>query len=304
VVVLAIDVRYITRALEATYKDVLVRSGEPSGLDYIEKIIQIPYRVRTVSVAGIKRFLSVQMDFEPQASGEQGPEPGAVTTTPVDQTDDAKAGDQAQNAKLAESVSAVRAQPVSLPTSVLKFEADDYAVISESCSTIVVSPRAMKRLVNVFKLMKIIWHGQGLEEGPDRNVKKVMLSILALCSRYPEVLRKLLADMENYFRDEASDLSQPLAKYLSGRATQGAIAALYPPDWTQVASVLNIDTFFPSKLSFSRLGEANLHLLSSFSFVGETDAEREATLTRGFYSAPPDRARAPEPPDPGSFGLP
>jgi len=36
VVIIAIDVRYVTRALEKEYKDVLVRSGEPSGLDYIE----------------------------------------------------------------------------------------------------------------------------------------------------------------------------------------------------------------------------------------------------------------------------
>src|ERR1041384_5499761 len=45
VVVIAMDVRYITRALETQYRGILVRRGDPSGLDYIEKIIQIPYQV-------------------------------------------------------------------------------------------------------------------------------------------------------------------------------------------------------------------------------------------------------------------
>ncbi|WP_036947477.1 P-loop NTPase fold protein, partial [Pseudanabaena sp. PCC 6802] len=47
-VVLAIDERYIARALEKVYQGVLSRKGNPSGIDYIEKIIQIPYRVRPV----------------------------------------------------------------------------------------------------------------------------------------------------------------------------------------------------------------------------------------------------------------
>jgi hypothetical protein len=237
-----------------------------------------------VSPAGAERFLSAQMDFKTEATAEREPGTGEQSDTDVQNVDKAEAARQVQKAKLAESASRARAQPANLPSSVLKFDADDYAVISESCSTIVVSPRAMKRLVNVFKLMKIIWHRQGLEEGPDREVKKAMLSILALCSRYPEVLRKLLTNMENYFRDDASNLSAPLAGHLAETAEIGAATALYPPDWHQVANVLNIDTFFPSTLSFSRLGEANLHLLSSFSFVGETDSEREATLTRGYYS--------------------
>ena len=43
VLVIAVDLRFVTRALEKQYSQVLERDGEPSGLDYIEKIIQVPY---------------------------------------------------------------------------------------------------------------------------------------------------------------------------------------------------------------------------------------------------------------------
>ena len=110
-----------------------------------------------------------------------------------------------------------------------------------------------------------------------------MLSILALCARYPEVLRKLLAEMESFFRAENNDLQKSLVEFVEETCNEGAKIALYPPDWDQVTVAVKDPNFFPEDLTFSRLGEANLYLLSSFSFVGETDSEREATLQRGYY---------------------
>ncbi len=45
VVVLAVDMRYITRALEKEYEGILDPHNRPSGHDYVEKIIQIPYQM-------------------------------------------------------------------------------------------------------------------------------------------------------------------------------------------------------------------------------------------------------------------
>jgi hypothetical protein len=281
VVIIAMDVRYVTRALEAQYKEVLVRSGEPSGLDYIEKIIQIPYRVRTVSTPAIKSFLRSQMEIveeetEEKVADEQQPQ---VEQAPGG---DDSPDDQAKKARLSASAQASQSKPADLPTEVIQFETDEYTAISAACSALAVSPRTMKRLVNVFKLLKIIWYRQGLEKGPGMDVKHAMLSILALCARYPEVLRKLLADLEAAYRAKTPG-DKRLVDLLIERCEQGAAVALYPPDWHRVAESLRQEHFFPHDVTLSRLEEANLHLLSSFSFVGETDAEREATLRRGFY---------------------
>jgi len=283
VVIIAIDVRYVTRALENEYKGVLVRSGEPSGLDYIEKIIQIPYRVRTVSAPAVRKYLHSQMDINEKTEDESPADEGQRQQPGLQNEPADKADDQAKKARLKASVQAAQTESIRLPTKAIQFEPEEYAVISESCSALAVSPRTMKRLVNVFKLLKIIWYRQGLEDGPVIDVKKAMLSILALCAAYPEVLRKLLAEMEAFYRDTSNDLKKPLVGFLVQRCEEGAKVALYPPDWEQVADALQDENFFPGALTFSRLKEANLHLLSSFSFVGETDAEREATLQRGYY---------------------
>ncbi|MBD2359524.1 hypothetical protein H6G41_34130 [Tolypothrix sp. FACHB-123] len=64
VVVLAIDDRYIARALEKVYEGVLKRGGKPSGIDYLEKIIQIPYRMRSISQSTIEYYLTSHMEIE------------------------------------------------------------------------------------------------------------------------------------------------------------------------------------------------------------------------------------------------
>jgi hypothetical protein len=285
VVVIAIDVRYVTRALENQYRGVLVRSGEPSGLDYIEKIIQIPYRVRPVAAEGVERYLSSQMDVLEEER------PGAPEEEEAEDLEALETGDsadqQAAKARLAESAQAAFSESITLPTRALEFDPEEYVAISAACSALPVSPRTMKRLVNVFKLLKIIWYRKGLESGPMIDVKRTMLSILALCSAFPEVLRKLLSEMDVFYRDDSNELDRNLVEFLVERCLAGAKVALYPPDWEQVAETIAHN--FPASVSFGSLKEANLHLLISFSFVGETDSEREATLRRGFYkNAIPD----------------
>ncbi len=283
VIVIAIDVRYVTRALENEYRGVLIRSGEPSGLDYIEKIIQIPYRVRSVSKPGVIKFMRSQMEIlEKKKSEKPSPDIEAESENIVSEPGD-MANKQVENARLAVSARAARTESIIISTEAIQFDPEEYAAITESCSALAVSPRTMKRLVNVFKLLKLIWYRQGLEAGPFIDIKKAMLAILALCSRYPEVLRKLLAEMEAYYRNSSNKLKRPLVEFLVERCKEGAREALYPPDWERVADAIRDNDFFPQDLDFSRLKEANLHLLSSFSFVGETDSAREATLQRGFY---------------------
>jgi predicted KAP-like P-loop ATPase len=69
IAVLAIDERYITRALEKYYKDVLLRHGSPSGTDYLEKIIQIPYRVRPIMSNALETYLWDQVVIQDNATG-------------------------------------------------------------------------------------------------------------------------------------------------------------------------------------------------------------------------------------------
>jgi len=61
IAILAIDERYITRALADHYKGVLPLKGRPSASDYLEKIIQIPYRIRPISEQALRQYLRAQI---------------------------------------------------------------------------------------------------------------------------------------------------------------------------------------------------------------------------------------------------
>lgn len=61
IAVLAIDERYINRALAQHYKGVLSLQGRPSAADYLEKIIQIPYRIRPIAEDALRSYLRAQV---------------------------------------------------------------------------------------------------------------------------------------------------------------------------------------------------------------------------------------------------
>ena len=69
IAVLAVDERYITRALEKFYEGVLSRRGRPSGTDYLEKIIQLPYRVRPIMANTLESYLRSQVVIQDSATG-------------------------------------------------------------------------------------------------------------------------------------------------------------------------------------------------------------------------------------------
>lgn len=69
IAVLAVDERYITRALEKHYEGVLHRRGSPSGTDYLEKIIQLPYRVRPIMPNTLESYLRSQIVIQDGGSG-------------------------------------------------------------------------------------------------------------------------------------------------------------------------------------------------------------------------------------------
>ncbi|BBO70952.1 hypothetical protein DSCA_48820 [Desulfosarcina alkanivorans] len=291
VVVLAIDVRYVTRALEMAYQGVLVRGGDPSGLDYIEKIIQVPYRVRPVSAAAVGGFLRAQMmikkeDLPAAEAVPEETEPGSSGAGPQAGRDDAE---EPEAARLSVARSA-RTELRVLPTDVLKFSRREHETISACCSTLEVNPRAMKRLVNVYKLLKIIWHRRGFREGPGEAVQKAMLALLVLGATYPEVMRQVLHAMERQYTLGRRRTDACIGKTVSDLCGQRAAASILAADWTAVADAFMSPEFFPREVTFRDLQEINLRLVSSFSFVGENDPQREAALRREGLATPPDGA--------------
>jgi predicted KAP-like P-loop ATPase len=70
IAVIAIDERYMIRALERHYDGMLLKVGSPSCTDYLEKIIQIHYRVRPVSSNILESYLRSQFVLQDLDSAE------------------------------------------------------------------------------------------------------------------------------------------------------------------------------------------------------------------------------------------
>lgn len=290
VIVMALDVRYITRALEKEYRHVLIRYGEPSGLDYIEKIIQVPYRVRAIQDEAMSGYLRPQMDIVVQRKPERPaalisdpdvktiPDPGSG---PDEMLPASEPGGQAPPPSERDEYSEneVANEPLGqpVPMTIVKFLEHEPGLLADCCSKVIVSPRATKRLINVFKLLKIIWNRRKLEHGPLDDVKRVMLMLLTLSARHPEVLRVLLRDLEDEYR-KAPPKNKQVANFLVRRCKAEQAAAIRPGEWKRVREIIADESVFPRKVTFTDVGVENTRLIISFSLVGETDPERELSL--------------------------
>ena len=297
VVVLAMDVRYITRALEKVYAGVLTRDGEPSGLDYIEKIVQIPYRVRPIHDDALAGFLAQQMVISERVEAETedglGEEPDDFSSgylSTVQQ--DTLAPEPSPSAKgpplSAEaldlsppSAPAPSAEPTAgstpsesvsqrrpwlrgvLPTRIVEFQPEEFDLLESALRQVDLSPRASRRLVNVCKLMKIVWFRRGMGAGPALEIKEAMFGLLVTAAHHPEVMRELLVDLE---RASWEDHSQTLLGFLNERCESGCLSV---PEGFRQAAKQTLARVLPKTLQLRQLEREQLVLVSSFSFVGE-----------------------------------
>lgn len=281
IVVIAMDVRYVTRALEHEYAGVLSPYGEPSGLDYIEKIIQIPYRVRPASESAVESFLWGQMSPKvDKANGQSDTinvqSDSGINGGPPNEKNEFSEGEEGRTPVSYSQQTELRI----LPTETLHFSKEEYEMIAECCSVFDVSPRTMKRLVNVFKLMKIIWYRDKMGNGPADDIKKTMLSILVISARYPEQMRELLHLMERKYVQEDVIADLNVVEFLTKHCLKNKEIALIPQAWTEVSEALSNEDLVSQEITFAELHEQHLHLVSSFSFVGESDPQRQVELQK------------------------
>ena len=172
-----------------------------------------------------------------------------------------------------EPPSGPRARPV--PLEIIRFEPDEPGLLARCCNSTIVSPRAAKRLINVFKLLKIIWNRRGLGPGPDAPVKHAMLMLLSLSARHPEAMRVLLRALEEGFRGKGPPTTRKLRTFLVERCEEEAERSLWPQEWERVKGLISNDGVLPEDLTLHEMTIENVRLVTSFSFVGETDPERE-----------------------------
>lgn len=273
VVVIAMDVRYVTRALEKEYAGILVRDGEPSGLDYIEKIVQIPYRVPGIAPGVMRSFLQGQMGDIIQTTVKE-----KVTVVPEDTGDTGPVG-VTEEIGLETPVFEASYDPESeeptepLPTRVQLFDETELSLLADCCNAVSVSPRAGRRLVNVFKLLKIIWYHRGMHREPSAEVKRIMMFLLALSSVQPVIMRQVLHFLEEQYRE--GKVGDDFDRVLRACIDRAKLGEDHAEAKQMLLELINVPGNVPEKITLETMKLDNLRLVKSFSFVGEVSYDEK-----------------------------
>ncbi|MGB2925775.1 MAG: P-loop NTPase fold protein [Limnothrix sp.] len=291
VVVLAVDDRYIARALEEVYSGVLKRRGKPSGIDYLEKIIQIPYRMRPISREVTKQYLSSQIQVVIPEESEQNQSdqsqkslpvliPEAIPNT-VDITTDSSPipieKDQTESAQVAipiqqttqqsfesETIEIQKKEALSSINKINTITAQELELIVDCCKYVDITPRIGKRLINIYKILKIIWQQR---REPSEATKKILFSFLALSGRYPDFMRSLFEEIDTQLQEKDNGDNQFDRDYILGQIYPQVPAADHHAqrEWRKFHSDI-LRMIIPASFT---LEKADFDLALSFCFVGD-----------------------------------
>ncbi|NEO85060.1 MAG: hypothetical protein F6J87_12535 [Spirulina sp. SIO3F2] len=281
IVVLALDDRYIARALETAYQGVLKRRGNPSGIDYLEKIIQIPYRTRPITGDALKDYLRATIGDENIIAPEKEE---TIAQTDI-QLPTSEAPEQESEPILLEDEPERPDSEQQLPE-VVKFTTEELDELWNYCREVDLSPRTAKRLINIYKILKIIWfRSQRDRHSQAKDIQKVILIMLVLSGRYPIFIRDVFAEIARfyeeraYLRDEALK-NQTLSEYFNPALNPSLLYlnSIKDPYLRREAEKFKNDVnklIKPMDLKLLDLEESNFNLALSFCFIGDIGYDPE-----------------------------
>jgi len=164
------------------------------------------------------------------------------------------------------------------------------------CRQINLTPRRVKRLINVLKLIKIFWFRKHSDE-LSRDVKQTVIGLLALSACYPEIMREAFVELDTQFRAGFGTDSLKISKFFnrwkktldSQNPIHNQLLERFHIDVKALLKV-KIDqeeqplSFFD--ITLDRLSFSTFNLVRSFSFVGDPSYEMEGTGTEEKEIAP------------------
>ena len=305
IIVLAIDDRYIGRALEQVYEGVLKRGATPSGIDYLEKIIQIPYRMRPINKDMTEKFLRSLIDIEDKPQ-EDKPQKEKITiwednsekgnmelstysdkiSEPINEENYNKENDSEKTPSSENQTSLVDFQKVTSQ----KFTSEEVQWISECCKCVDLNPRTTKRLINICKILKNIWtpgpNDRIWKEEPEEKYKRTLIAFLALAGRYPQEMRKLLEEIYLEF-EETNINTVKIIKYKWLNRLQNLDPLMdthNQREWKKFKNDLN--KMPPQEFVFDK---RTFNLAVSFCFVGDLGYDPDDTYNREYKFEDPQK---------------
>jgi hypothetical protein len=201
VVVVGVDPRWLQRSLRYQYRN-LVTSGDPRTdpylrampIEYLEKIFQIPLTLPVMEPRAYARLIA---SLAPSIAAPEPPELKATATTHRTPTKESPGGDRAPTRAPLEvqpgsSASGDVGQPVDLTRTELEF--------AQQLGALVDSPRAAKRLMNTYRLIRATQHvgsrSRFLGDAEQAGEYQAVLTLLAVAAGYPALADRLLVALQ------------------------------------------------------------------------------------------------------------
>jgi hypothetical protein len=188
IVCLGIDARIITAAVEKHYENLLGEVGA-SGYEYLEKIVQIPFRIPQPGEEEIKAFVAKQMG-DPKPSSEQEvsvnngteQEPGGQPPSGIPEPKgDGSEGLGLGSKPLPEELQADTRVP---------FTFDELTAFQDLASFLRANPRHLKRLVNVYRLVRSL--AAAKDERAILDKPAATIRWLVMCAQWPYTSHAML----------------------------------------------------------------------------------------------------------------
>jgi hypothetical protein len=195
IVCLGIDARLVTGAIEKHYAGLLGAAGA-SGYEYLDKIVQIPFRIPRPNATEVQTFITSQLRqtaartngtvSAPKDSGlppppprrQRAPAPAILTHTPGAEAPDA-------------------------PPERVAFNAGEVKAFEDLAALLEPNPRHLKRLINVYRLVRSLAGVRHVESSVRRDPEGVIL-LLTLAAQWPYTAAAMLERVGPIVEREAS----------------------------------------------------------------------------------------------------
>lgn len=187
VVVVGVDSRWLKKAVEQHYEEMLGDDPETFAENYLEKIFQVPFTLSPMDDPGFAGLVRGLADTEGQ---DATPVPSAAE---ADQATGARSPSVAEPAPLREEVperlSAQSTIDLRPPRLVISQAELDFL---PTLSSLIRSPRAAKRLLNLYRLLRARFAGEELAEflsdGNREAPFRAVLVLLSIHVGYPKAI--------------------------------------------------------------------------------------------------------------------
>lgn len=189
VICLGIDARVITAAVEAHYKELLGSAGA-SGYEYLDKIVQIPFRIPTPRTLEIERFLESQMPERPPSEPNHDHNRVAAERTAAGFDTRTRYPSSPSNPPESSEPEKTE-QPIASPT---MFDRDEIQGFQELAPFIRRNPRHIKRLINVYRMVRTLAARRGVDEILDNP--QLTAAWIVICAQWPYTVGAMLEVFE------------------------------------------------------------------------------------------------------------